>query len=151
MGLRVFDWDLVSADDFLGQAELAFADVDPTVGAKIAPQWLPLYGWKGGKAGQQRIAAGEIQVAAWWQAGGSGPGQQGACTGLGARGSCRGAELSCRRAGPTCELTRAPARRSPGHHAQAAPRCPRCAASPAHASRFPWWSTARRAACMRSP
>lgn len=41
-----------------------------------APLWLPLYGWKGGGKGGKRVDAGEIQVAAWWQAGG-GTGQQG--------------------------------------------------------------------------
>lgn len=28
MALRVYDWDLVSADDFLGQAEVPFSDID---------------------------------------------------------------------------------------------------------------------------
>ena len=80
ISLRVFDWDLVSADDFLGQCEVPFSSLGPAAqaaaggGGPAEPRWLPLYGYEGRK----KVDAGEIQVAAWFEAGGS-QGQQGQC------------------------------------------------------------------------
>lgn len=71
VSLRVFDWDLVSADDFLGQAELPFSAIDASATGPGAPQWLPLYGWKGGAKSGRKVDAGEIQVAVWMESGGS--------------------------------------------------------------------------------
>ena len=60
-----------TADDFLGQAELDFTDIDTEVVGPGPPRWLPLYGWKGTGKAARKIDAGEIQVAAWLEAGGS--------------------------------------------------------------------------------
>ncbi len=69
----MFDWDLVSADDFLGQCEVPFDSLDASLGGPSAPRWIPLYGYMWGT---RKVDAGEIQVAAWFEAGG-GQGQQG--------------------------------------------------------------------------
>ena len=73
VAFRVFDWDLVSADDFLGQCEVAFDSLDASLAGPSPPRWLPLYGYA--RAGR-KVDAGEIQVAAWFEAGG-GQGHQG--------------------------------------------------------------------------
>lgn len=81
----MFDWDLVSADDFLGQAELPFAALDAAAAGPGEPLWLPLYGWKGGGKSGKKVDAGEIQVAVWLEAGGS-PDRKGAWGGGGRGG-----------------------------------------------------------------
>lgn len=60
----------VSADDFLGQCELEFASLADVTAGGATPGvcWLPLYGFA---RGGRRVEAGEIQVAAWFEAAGS--------------------------------------------------------------------------------
>jgi len=53
------------------QAELLFADVDPSESDRGEPRWLPLYGWKGSGKGAKKVDAGDICVQAWFEAGGS--------------------------------------------------------------------------------
>jgi hypothetical protein len=83
ISLRIFDWDLVSADDFLGQCELPLDGVAPASAsyasdgsgsACVRPRWLPLYGFA---RGGRRVDAGEVQVAAWFQASDGGEEQGG--------------------------------------------------------------------------
>ncbi len=76
VAFRVYDWDLVSADDFLGQCEVPFDSLDASMGGPSPPRWIPLYGYM---RGTRKVEAGEIQVAAWFEAGG-GQGQQGELT-----------------------------------------------------------------------
>lgn len=52
------------------QAELPFADVDPSQSGPGEPRWLPLYGWKGSGKTAKKVDAGEICVQAWFEAGG---------------------------------------------------------------------------------
>ncbi|KAL4424975.1 hypothetical protein ABPG77_002860 [Micractinium sp. CCAP 211/92] len=73
VSLRVYDWDLVSADDFLGQCEVEFASVADVAEADAQLRWLPLYGFA---RGGRRVEAGEIQVAIWCEAAG-GAGEHG--------------------------------------------------------------------------
>jgi hypothetical protein len=111
ISLRVFDWDLVSADDFLGQCEAPFADLDPQQQGPSQPTWLPLYGvGRGGK----REDAGEVQVAIWFQAGSGGAGQEGeeagssgwagpACTCCWLCSACTGVHAACLRSIRVCQ------------------------------------------------
>ncbi|PSC71573.1 pollen-specific SF21-like [Micractinium conductrix] len=82
VALRVYDWDLVSADDFLGQCELLFTDILEAAataargsgcGGLPVPRWRALYGFD---RGGQRVEAGEVQLAAWFDASAS-AGEQG--------------------------------------------------------------------------
>ena len=76
--LRVWDWDLVSEDDFLGQLEIPFRELleSPTISGggappppPPAPRWLPLYAFD--RSGR-RVDAGEVLVAAWCRDGSGG-------------------------------------------------------------------------------
>lgn len=59
--------DLVSADDFLGQAELPFEELDG-LSAAPTPRTLALYAHQGA----QREAAGSVRLAIWLGGGGGG-------------------------------------------------------------------------------
>lgn len=85
VSFRVFDWDLVSADDFLGQCEVHFADLAPQQQQQgpAQPRWLPLYGFD---RGGQKADAGDIQVAVWFEAEGVQQDQQGEQRGEADRG-----------------------------------------------------------------
>eukprot|EP00887_Chlorella_sp_A99_P001355 scaffold8.g1355.t1 len=60
VALQVYDWDMVSADDFLGQAEVPFESVAQARGP--AAITLSLYAHAGGK----REATGQLRLAAWF-------------------------------------------------------------------------------------
>ncbi|KAI3436798.1 hypothetical protein D9Q98_006208 [Chlorella vulgaris] len=81
VSFRVFDWDLVSADDFLGQCEVHFADLAPQQQQQgpAQPRWLPLYGFD---RGGQKADAGDIQVAVWFEAEGVQQDQQEGATAM---------------------------------------------------------------------
>ena len=129
------------------QAELPFADVDPSQSGPGEPRWLPLYGWKGSGKTAKKVDAGEICVQAWFEAGGrERPGEDMAGCGLGG-GSCGAANHACCQRGlPQAVTANCPLARS---QMQAAPRSARCASSLARASMCRWWCTAARAACTR--
>ena len=161
ISLRVFDWDLVSADDFLGQCEVPFADLDPRQQGPSQPTWLPLYGvGRGGK----REDAGEVQVAIWFQAGGGAEGQDGEAV-SGRAGNMAAAGWADGGSHQSAAVRGAPVRSRPGLSRpriltdvaswppllQATARPARCAARPAPASMCRRWCTATRACSMRSP
>ena len=71
-----------SADDFLGQCELLFTDILEAAataargsgcGGLPVPRWRALYGFD---RGGQQVEAGEVQLAAWFDASAS-AGEQG--------------------------------------------------------------------------
>ena len=65
--LSVFDCDLLSADDHLGEAEMLLSQLPSELGQRVGPLWLPLRPRRGEATGGP--AAGELQLSMWLEAG----------------------------------------------------------------------------------